>query len=955
MKFFGKEVPPRSKPEAAPEEYGIRPEEPMFRPKPEALDVSSLVEKAKAGDAIEMVPELDEYFDGWLHYAQDRNLFSGSAEMHVLAQARRAAIQLAREKKFDELQSKLEELSGPLAESIEHAAEENLTRIQEGRDATPREHREHLAEAIQEVEGVRQPKETASKQEATLERDAEREMRAQKFAEKYDIVAEREALLIAEENYAEAIRKRNESFFKLKMRDDAATKGQREILESAIQTWREALTKVSEEARKGEDTKHDAITARFLSARDAMMRMEQVRQRAVAEGLDNRSKTAIGKVDAWANRLNAKLFSGVAAAGRGFGKVSEAVGGTVVGRFLDKEADAEKYKRASRIVGSAAIMTAVFAPFGAVTAGAAGMTFVWRTARGLLGWGVGSAAGAGAGKLYDVRHGSKDQRLRTHQVSQEDLLAALKSGRIEVLSQKAARQLYKEGSTAQFKKSEQQHQERKMRAEVATSTLVAGVSAYGLSHFPPVHEALTIHPASTVHPMPSAPLQPHAPVLEQHGATAHVPETVIPSVHIESVSVHGSVNDADKLFGRFVDNAKAQFPNPEVAPPALRTLLEQYHHVDGVHQEDVLTKFLHLQNGGSVVVHPGDTLSYENGKVIFQGHELIDEHGTVHNLREDGEVHIMHPHAEQAPSLHEHVEKAAPASPAAATSPVTPAAAEPHPAISSQPAPMEVPPPAPVPEHIPPVSEHAVPAPEHAPVSQPSPEHVAPVPAPEHVVPSPAPEQVPQPTHAPEHVAPAAPPAHEVPSNDNTPPPAPESAIPSVEQLTHSPLWGMAHTREAYTLFDTPVPASAFDAASFRQNLFDLMRTSGVGPGPHETVDHYLARAEAAIAKGNVVKPVIVQTPDQQMLIAHGGDVNARMLLTREFLREYYDAHPDTNVNVVVENDPGTASRGFIVTTESVEATKDDTIYYPTFEEAHVGDHHKAVLPTVTPDMQVIF
>lgn len=782
MKFFGKEVPPR-KAEAGREEYGIRPEEPIFRPKPESpLDVRSLVEKAKAGEAIDMVPELDEYFDGWLHYAQDRNLFSGTGEMQAMAQARREAIKLASEKKYEELEAKLEELSGPLAENVERAADANLQRIQGQQEATSKEHKDILANAVNGLEELKltsdevyNPQDPVHRKamglsnEVPRDRHAERERRAEVFAEKYGIATEREALLTAEQNYADAIRHRNESFFKLEFRDDAATKGQREILEEAIQKWREALANAGGEADKSGE-KQDALSARFIGARDAMMRIEQVRQRSVAEGLDNRSKTTIGKFDAWANKLNSTLFKGMASAGRGFGKASEAVGGLFAGLVFDKEEDAEKYQRASRIIGSAAIMTAVFAPFGAATAGAAGMMFVMRSARGLGGWVLGSSAGYGAGKIYDLKHGTKERRLETHEISQKDLLSALKDGRIEVLDQKAARQLYKEGSVSEFTKSERAHAETKARVETAASALVAGASAYGLAHLPPVHEALTNHPVPLSHP------EAHAPAVEHHAPAHHAPShpeahhaPVMPPAHVESVTVHGNVNDADKLFGRFLDNVKEHYPNPQEAPPALRTLLEQYHHVDGTHQQDVLTKFLHLQNGGSVVVHPGDTLSYENGKVIFQGHTLIDEHGSVHNLREGGQVHIEHPHLER-----QHVAHAANVAPE--QEPTQPASPSIQPGPSTEPI--------------------AQPAPQAAPVSPPPaapPSAVEAVPAPEHVAP-PAPETAPIESEGPhiipnDHVSTPEPINHPLPSNDNIPihVPTPEShAVPVSPEVTPS-------------------------------------------------------------------------------------------------------------------------------------------------------------------------
>ena len=771
MKFFGKEVPPRSKPEAE-YEHGIQPDEPVFREHPESLDVDSLVEAAQSGDAIGMVPELDEYYDGWIHYAQDRNLFIGAQQIKALSQARREAIDLAREKKFDELREKLAELSGPLAGDVETAAEENLKHIQESKESTHRESKEALTEAVQGVEELKGVREKSP--EAIQGRHAEREARAEQFAEKYGITTEREALLLAEQNYADAIRRRNERFFTLGFRDEAATRPEREQFENVLQKWSAALGQAEEEAEKNKEGQ-DAVSARMISARDTIMRMEQVRQRAVAEGLDARSKTTIGKFDAWANKLNTKALGAAGTIARGFGTVSEKLGGAVVGLVLDKEEDAAKFQRASRIVGSAAIMTAIFAPAGAVLSGAAGMTFVWRVARGIGGWGFGSVAGRGAGKLYDTKYGSEEERLEKHVASQRDLKEVLRGGvTLDKFDQRLLAKMYKEGSKSQFTKQEQLHHERKMRAETAASVLVAGATAYGLSNFPHVHEALQHAPntgASGAHPEATHVPPQHAEVSHQV-PVHHAEATAV--VHVESVSVHGNVNDADRLFGRFIDNVKAQVPNPE-SVPALRTLLEQYHQVDGIHQQDVLTRFLHLQNGGSVVVHPGDTVSFENGKVIFQGHTLIDEHGTLHNLREGGQVHIQHPHA--VPVTHEEVQQPATEQPQAQAIPpeseapqVEPQAGQPVPP-SVQAAPVESVPPSPAPEVVPPV-EHAPSGPAIVP-----PEH-APTPTPE-----PMPEHVEQPAlieAPPVHAAPALPVEHApapeapayhapVPSNDNIP------------------------------------------------------------------------------------------------------------------------------------------------------------------------------------------
>lgn len=716
--------------------------------KPEPLDVDAAIERVRDsnGDLAGLVATLDSDFESWSRYGQDRNYFGRGENnaTHALWKARTGIVEAAQEmlkatNKFKKeaaevkLRHELEEYTGPITQNLEAAVEKNQKRFTEPKEATHAENHRSLENGVLELT-----------KEKEMERHADREGKSERFAEKYGITAEREAMLEAEREYVDAVRERDSKLFKINSRDEAATREPREKLEEKLAAWREALAKAGEEAETSGE-KGDRISARFISARDTMTRMERARQGAVEESLDARSKSTLGTVDRWMNKVSGSILgaagSAAATVGQGFNAASEFVGGKIVERFVDKEKDFEKYQKASRIVGGALITSAIFAPAGAITAGAAGFALLSRIGRGfLMGFGGGAFIGKHASKGYDWRHGTKEDRLKEHLghlEERKELHAVLrgKKGSFQELDPEWLREVFKRPDAKKFEEKEAEHDLWRKRVELAAPILIGGMISYGAAHWPPVHDAIgTVDgpkPPPTGGPPHGAGLSKYA---EATGGShsegglgsaanhvSHGPEAHGAQVKIESVSVGGNVNDADRLFGRFVDNVRHQFPNPHDAPPALRTLLEQMHQSGGMHEQDVLTRWMHLQNGGSVTVHNGDTVSFENGKVMFQGHELIDEHGKLHDLQASKEIHMQHKHVAHS-NEHPHAARSETVARPEATQ-QTPAQ-QPAQAATGQPPPAVNPAEPSTPETGPvivPQDIHAQPTPQVVPLDQPTP------------------------------------------------------------------------------------------------------------------------------------------------------------------------------------------------------------------------------------------
>jgi len=119
-----------------------------------------------------------------------------------------------------------------------------------------------------------------------------------------------------------------------------------------------------------------------------------------------------------------------------------------------------------------------------------------------------------------------------------------------------------------------------------------------------------------------------------------------------------------------------------------------------------------------------------------------------------------------------------------------------------------------------------------------------------------------------------------------TPPreePPVEEASPTLETITTLRAWERYRTRSAWAI---PID---LDSETFvlRSAIFDLVRTSGLGPREGEALETYVARVnrERAGATTSHIRPTIFETVDHTFL-ARGGDFEARSFLAVEYLRK---------------------------------------------------------------------
>jgi hypothetical protein len=134
---------------------------------------------------------------------------------------------------------------------------------------------------------------------------------------------------------------------------------------------------------------------------------------------------------------------------------------------------------------------------------------------------------------------------------------------------------------------------------------------------------------SITSPIPKA--HPHSIL----NGTASKPEGSGLHVKEESLSIHGRVNDADRLMGHFRDQLTKEYGGDlSKAPPAIRTFIEH----KGT--QDELTKWFGLQgkDGTSAMMHEGDTIKIDSdGELMLvtkggQSHVLIDAQGKMHEF-----------------------------------------------------------------------------------------------------------------------------------------------------------------------------------------------------------------------------------------------------------------------------------------------------------------------------------
>lgn len=689
----------------------------------------------------------------------------------------------------------------------------------------------------------------------------------------------------------------------------------------------------------------DKIAGRYIR----MARLQQVTKpylEAVRDArLDAREgskgffERTIGKYQKWEQGKEAKLAAFLE------GKTFPGIG-TITPDGARRSA--QVIRKLSRVVGFATLGTAAVTVGGFFGVGAIGAgTLGWLGTR-VAGIGLGSVAGWFSGDAYEATGGARAAG-KLHERTKE-----LQEARIERAKLRAQAEAIADPNERQKKLNEldaadmaefvaldeaarhgsnEAIQRKKILVENLTAAVASGsltslfsldqtefVSTGGAQNSIDVDRNLT--------PGTSAPEADAAPGASTDGApgTGDAEVNPITAVTDRSVSIEGDVNNADRLIGRF--GAKMQAAFGENPPPAVARLTELLSVDDGdaLHPQDQATLALNLQerDGSSAIMQPGDTIRLtDEGDIVIERpgkpeytHVLIDRAGEIHTdhpLPMDGDgadaatAPATAPAAPQAPATPAEAAAATPAAESLATD----AAATGDTSVAPRPAaPIESAPTG-TPSSVGPSVEMGVPPAEPAATGDAltfdqRPEGAAPPPPP-------APE-------AP--AAPAAPGGRQFESIDDynrrymgeAPAPVAEAtavasfATGTANEIAGLPGWNSFQEANSWQFF-REMPEAGTEAATVRRELMDVVRESGLGPRPEETLAQYLERADRALVDNpfgevervngiDIVPGPAVYEDNNGRLVVHGGDYNARMLVAIDYLRD------NASAELLVE-DPG--------------------------------------------------
>lgn len=936
---------PEAAPQEAPEPRGTSRHEAAFAASEGApLDFDTILGGTEAKDApLLLTQALDRFVDHWRNTAYDGNIFNDQvlrdmwktrseavAESMKLARAEEKEDRVVAIGKIMDLLDQLNEQS----ETVKQAIAENAARLENirGESDTPKERQQDLKRGID-----------------ALTRAGQRETIAESYAERNGIEAERADLLAAEAEYAAAV-KATHAKFKIFRKKDVPAEVQ-EKYDAACLSWRSAIDATMP---KGEnltaEQKREAVQAKMIGFRDTVFRAEEARIRARQEGLDERGKTVLGKTAKWAAagpKALLKAYTGIFdVAGRGLSKLHGEE---------TQEKWAARYSRAGRIIGSAALATALTGGMGGL---GVGLSFALRASRGAFGAVSGSAAAYAAGNAYKKR-GEEHRGALSQSVRQRELV-----GMVDSVHLKQDQKLYRKGNA-------KSRAETQKKVEVFAAVLAGGAaslaSAEGIHQSGFTHLEAVKGASRTLHEMDARVDTSHGVSTgQQVGApVAHAPEAMKPPAAlpaIEEVRVRPG-EGAFKFSSEFKESLQKAYPDPKTAPEYLQKLLNQ-------RPENISRGFGFTDAHGSRMMHVGDKLTVDaHGRVIFHDGAtnketlLINEKGEVANRLHE-KMHPFHPakHPSEARMddplagdeahetgqdgsavLADHPNKGIPLP--AGVDPNSPEATAfynraynptsfihtPKPFTDTGLPRIDVPG---LPEE--PVLHSDITGldPSRFTLDTP-PASAAPLPFTDHAGPmSTAPEAHPAAETAPMHGP--------VGSSESG---VAAAADPAISKLTGGPTWQEYRGHPSMAALDTPARPGT-PAATVRQDLFNIMKKSGVGPEHNETVERYVARAQETIEKGKATPPTIVETPNH-FFVAHGGDLSARMILAKEFLRANIAEHPQ--MGVFVENDPGVKSHAFLVGGDILTARSTESVILQSAEEAHVK------LPPITSDMKVLF
>lgn len=763
------------------------------------------------------------------------------------------------------------------------------------------------------------------------------------------VTAQKEAMDRAIKNYAEMHKKTyaKQGFFKKIVgagrkaegfAEDAVAK---KALDEVRLKYLNALdASVREElAREGKSPEEiDKIASRYTR----MARLQQVSKPYLEsvrsarldarEGSKNLFVKLVGKYQAWEQGKEAKLA-----------KFLEGKTLPIVGTISPEAArrSAQVIRKLSRLVGFATLGTGaatiggVFG-VGAVGAGALG----WLGTR-ALGIGVGSMVGFVGGDVYEGTGGASAAN-KLHEMTKKVAEARAERAKLRAeamaIEDPAERQKklneLEAAELAEFVALDEaaRHGSREaiQRKKILVENITAAVASGSLSSMLTADDVVSTGgaPAGTDGPPASAAAGTDGPPASAAPGTAasEAPEVSsldgaeanpITAVTDRSLSIGGDVNNADRLIGRFGERMQAAFgENP---PPAVAKLSELLSGEEGnpLHPQDQATLALKLQeaDGSSAIMQPGDTIRLtDEGDIVIERpgkpeytHVLIDRTGEIHTdhpLPMDGDG-ASAPAAPASPAE----ASPAPAAPTGAQAevPTPPAAAETLAADAASTGDTSVAPPPSAPAESAPISaassvgpsvEMGAPAEPVAPETE-RPAADVPPPAPEAEAPAPGARRFESIDDYNRQYMSDATPAESAPSPFTTTP---------VNEVVSQPGWSGFAGANSWQFF-REMPAEGTDAFAVRRELMEVVRESGLGPRPEETLEQYLERADRALIDNpfgdvervngiDIVPGPAIYEDNNGRLVVHGGDYNARMLVAIDYLRD------NASANLLVE-DPG--------------------------------------------------
>jgi hypothetical protein len=584
----------------------------------------------------------------------------------------------------------------------------------------------------------------------------------------------------------------------------------------------------------------------------------------------------------------------------------------------------QKIAKASKLVTAAGVTSFVFG----------GANFGVRLVRSFVGASLGGTLAVGAGKAYDVLRGKGNKE--AYENERKEIASRAKSEEEKIEKLERQQLAYKKGNKKAIQK------ERHM-VQFATAIATGGATSMGFSmagigvehalsstHSAPITNlpsvrgaAQTLHgeqspslarafagkypkstntgnlhvPSSQIHEAGTYPAQEHAPAVQQTPAphtTPTAPEPARVSAAPEAPRASGAPATAAPA-----SHAPSVAPEASKAAPAAPAPTESYQEVkvvpgqgadkmfSNLHKviddsqahshlvEKLVNEKPHLiaqrfgfpdQNANGYM-QPGDSVKIENHQLVFHrgSHAVVLMHenpdGSVtDNPEARAEIQKLTSHHHHLPSHREQT-------PAHEQSP---AQEKPSAPVSEKPS---------VPE--------------------------TPSPTPRVIDSTPTPE-----AHAPNV-------SHET-SVDHTAPVI-QGAPPSVDAITHTDAWQRYHDFDASKVLLNQPDGGDAAAATFRTQLFSIMRESGVGPHANETITEYTSRAVDAM-RDHALKgiprydtyPAIYEATDHHLQI-HGGDLDSRIAVAKEYLSKHSDAE------IVMEN-PGQSTPFFLYSKSAIES-----------------------------------